>query len=456
MNMQGSQVIPGLRREAFIGRRFVTPPNSSTLPLVNPTNGETFAHIVDCSPVAVDFAVQSARQAFEYGRWRRQPPKVRKLILQRLADLIDKHAEELAYLERISVGKPIRDSRTLDIPKSAGMIRWYAEAIDKLYDEVAPTGPGTLATITNEPLGVVAASIPWNYPLYLAAYKLGPALATGNSVVLKPAEQSPLTVLRVAELAIEAGLPEGVLNVVPGRGDVTGKALGLHPDVDCLTFTGSTAVAKLYLGYAGQSNMKKVQLEAGGKSPNIVMSDAKDLARVAKEAAWGIFFNQGQVCSAGSRLIAHHAIKDELVAEIVRVARSMRIGDPLRDDTDLGPMVSAAQLDKVLRYIQAGKAGGARLALGGSRILSETGGSSWSPLSSTASTIAIRSRARKYSARCFPSSNSIPLNRPSGSRTIQTTVWAPRPGAATSMSPCQSPDRCAPGRFGSTITMRAT
>jgi NAD-dependent aldehyde dehydrogenases len=374
MSQTADAPIPGLRCDAFIGGRFVAARDGAALPLVNPANGRVFAQVADCDVHLVDQAVGAARQAFEDGRWRNLAPKARKVILQRFADLIDAHTEELAYLETICVGKPIRDSRTLDIPKSAGMIRWYAEAIDKMYDEVAPTGAETLAIVTNEPLGVVAAIIPWNYPLYLAAYKLGPALATGNSVVLKPAEQSPLTALRVAELAVEAGLPEGVLNVVPGRGEIAGKALGLHPDVDCLTFTGSTAVAKLYLGYAGQSNMKKVQLEAGGKSPNIVMADARDLGRVARESAWGIFFNQGQVCSAGSRLIVHRAIKEELVAEIVRIARSMRVGDPLDAETDLGPMVSSAHLERVLRYVEAGRKGGAEVVLGGSRVHAETGG----------------------------------------------------------------------------------
>ena len=363
-----------MRTQAFIEGRYVDAASGETFRTSNPATGRPLAEIARCGEEDVDRAVASARQAFEDGRWRNVAPKDRKRVLIRFADLIDARLDELALLETLDVGKPIRDARALDIPKSANMIRWYAEAIDKMYDEVAPTAASTLAFVTREPLGVIGAVVPWNFPLYLAAYKLGPALATGNSVVLKPAEQSSLTALRVAELAVEAGLPEGVLNVVPGYGHEAGRALGLHRDVDCLTFTGSTEVAKHFLQYAGQSNMKKVQLEAGGKSPHIVMADAGDLDEIARQAAWGVFFNQGQVCSAGTRLLVQRSIKDALLERIVAVARSMRVGDPLDPQTDLGALVDERQMNRVLDYVEAGGREGARLALGGARVLQETGG----------------------------------------------------------------------------------
>ena len=359
---------------ALVDGRFRPARSGATFDTINPATGQRLASIAACDAGDVDEAVASARRAFEDGRWSRRSPKDRKLVLQRFADLLDAHAEELALLETLEVGKPIRDTRSVDAPKAAYMIRWYAEAIDKQYGDVAPTGPGSLAFTTREPLGVVAAIVPWNYPLYLAAYKLGPALATGNSVVLKPAEQSSLTTLRAAELAIEAGIPEGVFNVVTGTGEVTGRALGLHMDVDCIAFTGSPRVAKAFLRYAGESNMKKVQLEAGGKSPNIVLPDATDLDEIARQAAWGVFFNSGQVCSAGSRLLVHRDIHDELLAKIAAVAAGMKIGDPLDETTDIGALVDQAHLDRVLGYIERGQAEGAVLVAGGERTLVSSGG----------------------------------------------------------------------------------
>ena len=295
-------------------------------------------------------------------------------MLLRFADLIDKHADELALLETLDVGKPLADARTVDIPKSANMIRWFGELTDKLYDEVAPADPSVLAVIRREPLGVIGCVTPWNFPLYQAAYKLGPVLATGNSLIIKPAEQSPLSTLRVAELALDAGLPSGVLNVVPGNGPVTGAALGRHADVDCLAFTGSTETGRHFLRYAADSNSKRVTVEAGCKSPHIVFADAADLDAVAEAAAWGIFFNQGQVCSAGSRLLVHSAVHDELVEKVLARTRTMRLGDPLDPATQLGAIVDADQMARVLRYVESGQAENARLLTGGQRTREDTGG----------------------------------------------------------------------------------
>jgi acyl-CoA reductase-like NAD-dependent aldehyde dehydrogenase len=366
--------IAGFRTLAFIDGAFISSASGATYPVRNPATGEILAHVAACNGADVDRAVTSARRAFEDGRWSRKAPRERKAILQRFADLIDSNLEELALLESLNVGKPIRDSRSVDIPKSAYMIRWYAEAIDKLYGDVAPTADHALAFVTREPLGVIGAVIPWNFPLYLAAYKLGPALATGNSVVLKPADQTPLTALRVAELAREAGLPDGVLNVIPGLGTTAGAALGLHPDVDCIAFTGSPAVARHFMRYSADSNLKRVQIEGGGKSPHIVLADADDLDRIAYEATWGIFFNQGQVCSAGSRLIVEKPLVDELVGRIVELASRIRVGDPLNPETQLGALVDARQCERVGDYVRAGVNEGARLAFGGRQLLKATGG----------------------------------------------------------------------------------
>ncbi|RVD48041.1 aldehyde dehydrogenase family protein, partial [Mesorhizobium sp. M7A.F.Ca.ET.027.03.2.1] len=282
--------------------------------------------------------------------------------------------DELALLETLSMGKPISDARSIDVPASANTIAWYAEAIDKIYDEIAPTGSGALGMITREPVGVVAAVVPWNFPLLMACWKLGPALAAGNSVILKPAEQSPLSAIRLAELAAEAGIPDGVFNVVTGLGETAGKALGLHMDVDAVTFTGSTEVGKLFMSYSAQSNMKRVALECGGKTPHIVMADCGNLDEAATAAAYGIFFNQGEVCNAGSRLLVDAKIKDVFLEKVIAVGKTLTVGDPLDAATKLGAMVSQAQMDRVLDYIDIGSKEGAELKSGGKRVLSETGG----------------------------------------------------------------------------------
>ena len=363
-----------IRNRAFIDGRYTDAGNGRVFDCLNPATGTTITRVAECDGDDVDRAVAAARVAFEDRRWAGLEPRARKAVLLRLADLVEAHRAELALLESLDMGKPVADAAGVDIPLVARTIAWYAEAIDKLYGETAPTNDHVLATITREPIGVVAAVVPWNFPLMMAAWKLGPALAAGNSVVLKPAEQSPLSALRFAELAREAGLPDGVLNVVPGFGPTAGRALGLHMDVDALAFTGSAAVGKLFLQYAGQSNMKHVALECGGKSPNIVLADAPDLDQAARAAANAIFFNQGEVCMSGSRLIVEEPVREELIDRIVAHARKRQPGDPLDPATRLGAMVDGEQMERVLGYIESGEREGARLRVGGRRALADSGG----------------------------------------------------------------------------------
>ncbi len=356
--------IDGDYREAADGRSF---------DCVNPATGGVLGRISACGARDVDLAVAAARRSFEAGHWSRCDPAVRRRALLRLADLIEEHRDELAILETLDTGKLIRDSATLDIPGSAAVFRFFGEACDKLLDETVPVGSGALAMITREPVGVVGAVVPWNFPLKMAAWKCAPALAAGNSVVLKPAEQSPLTALALAGLAAQAGIPAGVFNVLPGFGPDAGAPIGLHPDIDCVGFTGSTEVGKRFLGYASQSNMKRVWLECGGKSAFIVFPDTKDLPAAARAAAAGIFFNQGEVCSATSRLFVHEDLRADFSALLLEAARAYAPGDPLDLASGMGAMVSEEQTARVLSFIEAGKAE-ADLLYGGSRVLAETGG----------------------------------------------------------------------------------
>lgn len=360
--------------QALIGGRSVPALSGQTFDNVNPADGRLLCRVAACDAADVDAAVASARAAFEKGVWSRMPPAKRKRVLQRFAELLLEHRDELALLETLDVGKPIRDSLAVDVPSSARCIQWYAEAIDKIYDEVAPTGHDALATITREPMGVVGAIVPWNFPLLMAAWKIGPVLAAGNSLVLKPSEKSPLTAIRAAELALEAGLPEGVFNVVPGFGHTAGKALALSMDVDAIAFTGSTATGKLVMQYAAQSNMKRVSLECGGKSPNIVMADWDDLDKAATAAAYAIFFNQGEMCSAGSRLVVHESLRDAILDRVRVIGSKMKPGEPLDPATRLGAIVDEQQLRRVMGYIESGRAEGARIVMGGSRVREDTGG----------------------------------------------------------------------------------
>lgn len=353
---------------ALIDGRAVVAASGATFEAIDPATGRLLASVAACGEAEVDLAVRAARRSFEAGVWARRAPAERKAVLLRLAELILANREELALLDSLNMGKPVMDAWSIDVPGAAGVFRWYAEAVDKRYDEVAPTAPGSLATITREPVGVVAAVVPWNFPLDMAAWKLAPALAAGNSVVLKPAEQSPFSALRLAELALEAGLPAGVLNVVPGLGETAGRALGLHMDVDCLAFTGSTEVGKFFMGYSAQSNLKQVWLECGGKSANLVFADCRDLDRAAEKAAFGIFFNQGEVCSANSRLLVERAIHDEFVERLLAKARDWMPGDPLDPASRAGAIVEARQTARIMDFIAGAGAEGATLACGGRQL----------------------------------------------------------------------------------------
>ncbi|EBA07076.1 aldehyde dehydrogenase [Sagittula stellata] len=356
-----------LRGKAFINGKFVEAASGKTFDSINPATGAVLTAVAECDAEDVDRAVTAGRRAFEAGHWSRMAPGDRKAVLLKLADLLRANLEEMALLDSLDMGKTITDASTIDAPGSAHFFQWYAEAIDKLYDEVAPTGPGDLALVRRVPLGVVGAVTPWNFPLDMATWKSAAALAAGNSVVLKPAEQSPLSALRLAELAAEAGVPEGVFNVVPGFGHTAGKALGLHMDVDCLAFTGSTAIGKMFMQYSGQSNLKQVWPETGGKSPNIVFADCEDLDAAADMAAFGIFFNQGEVCSANSRLYVERAIKDEFVARLKERATAMQPGDPLDPASKMGAIVDEKQTQGIMRFVEAGKET-ANLVTGGARV----------------------------------------------------------------------------------------
>jgi acyl-CoA reductase-like NAD-dependent aldehyde dehydrogenase len=358
----------------FIDGRYGPAQSGATFDCISPVDGRVIAQVAAGDAPDIDRAVSSGRAVFERGDWSRQAPKQRKQVLLRFAELLRAHRDELALTETLDMGKPISDSLAVDVNSSAGCIQWYAEAVDKIYDEVAPTSPSTLALVTREPLGVVGAIVPWNFPMIMAAWKLGPILAAGNSIVLKPSEKSPLSALRMAQLAVDAGLPPGVFNVVPGFGHTAGKALALHMDVDGIGFTGSTATGKLIMGYAAQSNLKRVSLECGGKSPNVVMGDWHDVQRAARAAAYAIFFNQGEMCSAGSRLVVHESLKDAMLEQIQAVGRELAPGDPLDPATKLGAIVDAQQMQRVLGYIEAGKQDGARLAFGGTQARSTSGG----------------------------------------------------------------------------------
>jgi acyl-CoA reductase-like NAD-dependent aldehyde dehydrogenase len=339
----------------FIDGEHRDPRSASTFTDVSPRDGRVLAEVPNGDAADVDAAVAAARRAFDDGRWRNRSPRSRKRTLLAFADAIEAHRDELALLESLDVGKPITDALRADVPGCVNTIRWYAEAIDKLYDEVAPTGPDALALIRREPIGVVGAVIPWNYPLILAAWKIAPALAAGNTVVLKPAEQSPLSALRLGRLAAEAGLPAGVLNVVPGDGPSAGAPLGRHPGVDAVAFTGSTDVGRRFLTYAAESNLKEIALELGGKSPQVVFADCPDLGAAAQSIAYGIFYNAGQTCHAGSRLVVEAGIEDDLLAGIAETADHLQPGDPLDAGTRMGAIVSREQHERVAGYLQMGQ-----------------------------------------------------------------------------------------------------
>jgi gamma-glutamyl-gamma-aminobutyraldehyde dehydrogenase len=362
------------RTQAFIDGRYVNATSGKTYVSVNPATGKPLAQIAACEAADVDAAVKAARRSFDQGVWGKRPPAERKHVLLRFADLIEENLGELALLDSLDAGKPITDCMTMDLPDSVHCFRWHAEAIDKEYERVAPTGPANVAMIVREPLGVIGAILPWNFPFQMAAWKLGPILATGNSVVVKPARQTSLSVLRLAELAAEAGIPEGVLNVVPGGGSVIGAALCKHPDVDAVAFTGSTEVGRQLLQYSAESNLKRVLLELGGKNPQVVFEDAGDLDYIARQALNCAFWNMGENCSAGSRLIVHRKLKSKLLDRMVEVSKEWIVGSPLDPATKIGPMIEESHMNKVLEYIESGKQEGAEVVLGGGRTLLKTGG----------------------------------------------------------------------------------
>ena len=362
------------RAELFIDGRFSPAASGETFEDIAGRDGSHIASVASGGVEDVDRAVAAARRSFDDRRWSDQPPATRKRVLLRLAYLVREHLDELALLESLDVGKPIRDTLSVDVPNAANTFQWYAETIDKTYGEVGPTGPDALSMVTREPIGVVGAIVPWNYPLIISAWKLGAALATGNSVVLKPASQSPLSALRLAELASEAGLPDGVLNVVTGPGAVLGSALARHAHVDKITFTGSTEVGKSLLRAVGESDVKAITLELGGKSPQIVLADVGDLEAAASTIGWGIFYNSGQTCNAGSRLIVHRSVSGELVERIAALGRELAPGEPLDPATRLGSIVDDRQLAKILGYVDLGRSEGATVVAGGMRVREESGG----------------------------------------------------------------------------------
>lgn len=365
LQFDGRAVIDGRRVGAVSGATFAC---------LSPVDGRVLTEVAQCSGVDVERAVVAARAAFEDRRWCGLAPVQRKRILIRFAELLVQHGDALALTETLDMGKPVQYARKVDVNSAANCIRWYGEAVDKVYGEVAPTADTALALITHEPVGVVGVIVPWNYPMIMAAWKIGPALAAGNSVVLKPSEKSPLTALRMADLALEAGIPAGVFNVVPGFGPEAGAPLALHMDVDCIAFTGSTRVGKQIHVMAGQSNLKRAWTELGGKSPNIVFADCPNLDQAVKAAVHNIFFNQGQSCNAPSRLYVQASIRERFLEKALELMPDYAPANPLLPETVMGALVDQAQMHTVLRYIESGKAQGARLVAGGQQVLQDMGG----------------------------------------------------------------------------------
>lgn len=354
-----------IENRAFINGEYTLAISGQTLDVINPATDEELTKIVRCQDEDVDLAVTCARQAFQSGEWSNSAPAHRKAVLLKLADLIDKHCEPLALLETLDTGKPINHSLSTDIPGSASALRWYAEAIDKVYGEVAPTEKDVHAFISHQAIGVVAAVVPWNFPLWLACWKLGPALAAGNSVILKPSEKSSLTAIYLGQLANQAGLPNGVFQVITGFGHEAGDALAKHNDVDCIAFTGSTRIAGQLMVRSGETNLKRVFAEAGGKNANIVFEDCGDLDRAALETAGGCFYNQGEVCVAATRLLIHESIKERFVEKVIEAAQSFMPKNPMDTSCSMGALIDQGHKEKVMEYIHLGQSEGAVLRCGG-------------------------------------------------------------------------------------------
>lgn len=365
---------PKFDGRAVINGERVAARSGHTFHCISPVDGRVLTDVARCDEADIDAAVRAGRAAFEDRRWAGKAPAQRKRVMQKFADLLLAHADELALTETLDMGKPVKYARAVDVNSAANCIRWYGEAVDKVYDEIAPTPDTALALITREPVGVVGIIVPWNYPMIMAAWKIAPALAVGNSVVLKPSEKSPLTALRLAELALEAGIPPGVFNVVPGYGPEAGSPLALHMDVDCIAFTGSTRVGKQIHVMAGQSNLKRAWTELGGKSPNIVFADCPDLDRAVEAAVGSIFFNQGESCNAPSRLFVEASIKEAFLEKALAKVPAYQPANPLDKNTVMGALVDTTQLNTVMRYIESGKAEGAKLLAGGEAVEPVAGG----------------------------------------------------------------------------------
>lgn len=359
---------------ALINGERIASISGNTFDCISPVDGRVLTQVARCAEADINAAVSAGRTAFDDKRWCGMAPAKRKQIMIRFADLVLKHADELALTETLDMGKPVKYARSVDVNSAANCIRWYGEAVDKIYDEIAPTARTALALITREPVGVVGVIVPWNYPMIMASWKIAPALAAGNSVILKPSEKSPLTALRMADLALEAGIPPGVFNVVTGFGPEAGSPLAMHMDVDCIAFTGSTNVGKQIHAMAGQSNLKRAWTELGGKSPNIVFADCPDLDKAVEAAVGSIFFNQGESCNAPSRLFVEASIKDQFLEKALALVPGYAPGNPLDTTTVMGAIVDQTQMNSVLRYIETGKREGAKLLAGGEQALRETGG----------------------------------------------------------------------------------
>ncbi|HNC16346.1 MAG TPA: aldehyde dehydrogenase family protein, partial [Solirubrobacterales bacterium] len=361
IELEGRAFIDGSHADAISGGQMET---------VKPRDGSVLARIAACDAADVDAAVSAARRSFESGQWSEAHPRVRKRVLHELVDRIQADREEIGLLISLEMGKPITDAIG-EVDSSCRELAFFAEAVDKVYGNTVPTDAKSLGMSVREPKGVIGAVTPWNFPLMMPIYKVAPALAAGNSIVLKPAEQSSLAAIRLAELASEAGLPDGVLNVVPGTGEKAGRSLGLHMDVDAITFTGSTSIGKAFLAYSSESNMKGVWLECGGKSPNVVLADAPDLDRAAEFAAETIFHGAGQVCNAGSRLIVERPIYEDFVSRVARESLKWAPADPLDASAKMGPLVDRPALDRALGYVSAAKSDGATVVSGGGETLDE-------------------------------------------------------------------------------------
>jgi len=359
---------------AFINGIRTAAQSQQTFDCISPVDGRLLTQVARCAEADINAAVAAGRAAFEDKRWCGMAPAARKRVMIKFADQLLQHADELALMETLDMGKPIKYARAVDVNSAANCIRWYGEAVDKIYDEIAPTASTALALITREPMGVIGVIVPWNYPMIMAAWKIAPALAAGNSVVLKPSEKSPLTALRLAELALEAGIPPGVFNVVPGYGTEAGSPLALHMDVDCIAFTGSTKVGKQIHLMAGQSNLKRAWTELGGKSPNIVFADCPNLDKAVEAAVGSIFFNQGESCNAPSRLFVEASIQEQFLERAVALAPQFAPANPLDPATIMGAIVDKTQMDTVLRYVESGKSEGASLLYGGEQALAQSGG----------------------------------------------------------------------------------